>query len=386
MQDSAGNEARRPLDGVRVLDFTRVLAGPYCTALLADLGAEVIKVEPPDGDDYRHVAPFLADRSSAMFASVNRGKKGLCLDLKLDEHRAIARELASRSDVVIENFRPGVASRLGIGWSDLSALNPTLVYTSISGFGQDGPNAGRPAYDIILQGLTGLMEITGDPAGEPMPVGEPIADILTGVFAAWAVTTALFDRERTGRGRYIDVSMFDCMVAVQPTAVARYLATGEVPRRVGSRHPLSAPFGAFKARDGQAIIAVLNKRLFDKLANCIGDPGLATDPRFATDWDRLQNEALLRARIEEWLGNHTVDEAVALLIDAGVPAGPVGTIGSALNSDQTRHRPVLQSVRDELRSTIQVPEQPVRFAGMARGATGRAPELGEHTEEILKRG
>ena len=373
-----------PLHGVRVLDFTRVLAGPYCTALLADIGAEVIKVEPPQGDDYRHIGPFHSDGSSALFESVNRGKHSIVLDLTCPEDRAIALQLAQNVDVVVENFRPGVADKLGVGWVALSAVNPRLVYASISGFGQDGPNSRRPAYDFILQAMSGIMSITGETDGSAMPVGESIADVASGLFASWAILAALLSRNSTNVGRRVDLGMFDAMIALQPTAVARYLATGDVPGRVGNRHALSAPFGSFRAGDGDVVITVLNEKLFAVLATCMDRPDLLKDPRFSSDPLRLRHETDLRREIEGWLANLSVADAVALLVKAGVPAAAVATIKDALSSQQATMRPVLQSVDHPSLGLIEVPEQPARFSMAARGRTGRAPRLGEHQADIAK--
>ena len=258
-----------PLAGVVVVDFSRVLAGPYATALLADLGARVIKVEPRDGDDYRHVGPWLGGES-ALFASINRGKESIALDLKEASDLELALQLCDRADVVVENFRPGVAAKLGIGAEALMARNPRLVYASISGFGQTGPMRERPAYDIIVQALTGLMSINGDPAGPPTLVGESIGDVAAGLYGSWAILAALYQRERTGAGCRSDLAMFDALLAMMPLATTRYLATGKVPQRVGNRHSLSAPFGAFRTGDGHVIVAVLNERLFEQFCGAIG--------------------------------------------------------------------------------------------------------------------
>lgn len=236
----------RPLDGVRILDFTRVLAGPLSTALLADLGAEVVKIEPPQGDDYRAIGP-MNNGESALFTVMNRNKQSLVLDLKHPEAVALVREMAAQADVVVENFRPGVAERLGIGASQLRALNPRLVYVSVSGFGQTGPLAHRPAYDIIVQAMSGLMEATGEPDGAPTVVGEAVSDVVAGLFASWATLAALLQARATGQGQQVDVAMFDTTLSFLATSVARYLFTGRPARRVGNRHPLSAPFGVYRA-------------------------------------------------------------------------------------------------------------------------------------------
>ncbi|MCE1237328.1 MAG: CoA transferase [Hyphomicrobiales bacterium] len=376
--NEAGPSAGRPLAGVRILDFTRVLSGPYATALLADLGADVIKVESPGGDDYRHVGPFLSDGSSAIFEAVNRGKRGVVLDLATAEGRALSVALARAADVVVENFRPGVADKLGIGWTALSAENPRLIHASISGFGQTGPDARRPAYDIVVQALSGLMHVTGEPDGEPTLVGESIADVVSGLFAALGIAAALAERATTGRGRRIDVSMFDALMALQPLVVARCLTTGEAPMRVGNRHPLSAPFGAFAAGRGAFVVAVLNEKLFSALCETIGRPELAGDPRFSSDPDRLANEADLRAAIEAWAADLSAAEAVARLDVAGVPSAEVADTAAALAGAEARGRPITQTAERAGAAAQRVPEQPIHFDGASRGLTAAAPRLGEH--------
>jgi CoA:oxalate CoA-transferase len=375
----------RSLSGVRVLDFTRVLAGPYCTALLADLGADVIKVEPPSGDDYRHIGPFLSGSESALFQAVNRGKRSIVLDLARPEHLAAARRLAAEVDVVVENYRPGVADKLGIGWDTLSALNPRLVYASISGFGQTGEAASRPAYDIIVQALGGLMSVTGDPDREPTLIGESVADVVAGLFGSWAILAALVERSRTGRGKRIDLAMLDAMIALQPLVVARCLATGEAPKRVGNRHALSAPFGVFRAADGPIVLAVLNTKLFGILAKVLGRPELAEDPLFRTDAARLTNEAALKTVIESWTGSRTKRDAVAELTRAGIPAAEIRDMQEALSSPEVQSRGVLQDVEHPTLGVLKVPEQPVHFLGSTRGGARAAPALGADTLAILGR-
>lgn len=379
MPQSDRPEARTgPLAGVRVLDFSRVLAGPYCSALLADLGADVLKVEAPQGDDYRHIGPFYEDGSSVLFEAVNRGKRGVVLDLSGPEGRAVAKRLARSADVVIENFRPGVADRLGIGWAALSKENPRLIHASISGFGQSGPDAARPAYDIVLQAMSGIMASTGEADGPPTLIGEPIADVASGLFGSWAILAALYERERTGCGRRIDLAMFDAMIALQPLSVARTLATGAPPRRVGNRNALSAPFGAFAASDGEFVLAVLNPKLFAVLAGLIGRTEIVTDPRFTSDSSRLRHESELRAIIEAWSLQRTASEAVAALVAAGIPAAEVADMGGALAQAERSGRAVVQEASHPALGTIKVPDQPARFEGLARGVAQAAPRLGEH--------
>ena len=371
----------RPLSGLRILDFTRVLAGPYCTALLADLGADVIKVESPGGDDYRHIGPFV-DGESALFLAVNRGKRSIVLDLAQPDDLSIALALARSSDVVVENFRPGVADKLGIGWDALSAQNASLVYASISGFGQTGAQSTRPAYDIIVQALSGIMAVTGQPDGPPTLIGESIGDVVAAIFASWSIMAALVERGRTGRGRRLDVAMLDAMIALQPLVVARYLAAGVAPMRVGNRHPLSAPFGVFRASDASFVVAVLNDKLFAALTTVIGAPDAARDPRFATDTLRSANEPALRALIEQWSMRRTAADAVDALMAAGVPAAGIETIAQALDSRQAAARDPLQQMEHPVLGAIRTLEQPVRFAGASRGGVAAAPMLGQHSAEI----
>lgn len=369
-----------PLHGLTVVDFSRVLAGPFCTALMADLGARVIKIEPPQGDDYRHIGPFVGG-DSALFAFANRGKQSISLDLKKPADLEFALQLADHADVVVENFRPGVADRIGIGAEVLLARNERLVYASISGFGQSGPMRERPAYDIIVQALTGLMSITGDPDGPPTMVGEAFGDLTAGLYASWAILAALHQRERTGQGCRIDLAMFDALLSMMPTATCRYVSTGQVPERVGNRHPLSAPFGAFRTGDGHVVVAVLNQRLFEQFCNVIDRPDLLADPRFKSDSERTANEGALRAAFEAWSTARSTDMVVAQLSAAGVPAAPIDDVGAAVDSDHTRHRRLFRAAKVGDQS-FRVPEQPAAFSTMQRGAASQVPRLGEHAESV----
>ncbi len=374
----------QPMQGLRVLDFTRVLAGPLATALLADLGAEVIKVEPPQGDDYRGIGP-MRNGESALFTVMNRGKKSLVLDLKQAAAVALVLELAAQVDVVVENFRPGVAERLGIGYAAMSRCNPKLVYVSVSGFGQTGPLANRPAYDVIIQAMSGLMEATGDPQGPPTMVGEAVSDVVAGLFASWAILAALHQTGRTGQGQHVDVAMFDTTLSFLATSVARYSFTGQSARRVGNRHPLSAPFGVYRALDGHFALAVLNTKLFTALAAAMGQPDWGAQERFSSDEQRSLLEPELRGVIEAWAGGHTVNDVVALLEQAGVPAAPIWNIAQALESPQAMARGLLQPLDDERLPGLRVPVQPVQFGGSQRSRPPRAPALGQHTDDVLGR-
>lgn len=310
------------LSGVRVLDFSRMVAGPMCTALLADIGADVLKIEPPQGDDARHIFPF-ANGESALFMMLNRNKKGLVLDLKSDVDRQCVYRMVIDADVVIENYRPGVAERLGIDYATLAKINPKLVYASISGFGQSGPMSQRPSYDIIAQAMTGLMSVTGAPDGGPTQLSESFGDMSAGIYAAWSICAALHGRNQSGAGCYIDVALFDTLFSMMMTSQTQVLVEGKCPGRVGNRHPVSTPFGSFRARDGSVIIAVANDQLFLRLARAMQRPEIATDPRFASDHKRTEAEPALRRIIEEWSTKLSVSEVMAALDREGVPCCPI---------------------------------------------------------------
>ena len=373
-----------PLRDLRVLDFTRVLSGPFTTALLADLGAEVVKVEAPRGDEYRHIGPFRAGES-ALFQLVNRNKLGLELNLKEPASQELARRLAGAADVVVENFRPGVAARLGIGYTALATANPRLVYASISGFGQTGARRDLPAFDLVAQATSGLMAMTGNPTGPPTRVGESIGDLAAGLFCSWAILAALYQRQRTGRGCQLDVAMVDSLVALLPTAFAQWMFGTIAPTRTGNRHPLSTPFGTFRVRDGHIVICVLNLAQFQNLANCIGRPELTEDPRFASDELRTRNEPSLTPLIEEWLATRTAVAAARQLNDAGVPASTIEEPKAVFEGDYVADRQLLTQVQHSVLGSIPTMEQPVHFSGHARGRQRAAPSLGADSVLVLRR-
>ncbi|MCK0151725.1 CoA transferase [Marivita sp. S6314] len=372
----------KPLSGVRVLDFTRVLAGPYCTAMMADLGAEVIKVEAQHGDDYRHIGPF-KDGESLLFQAVNRGKRSIALDLKSPDAIATVKALLVDCDVIIENFRPGVMDKLGLGFDALHAEFPKLVYVSVSGFGQTGPNTRQPAYDIIVQAMSGLMDATGAPDGAPTMVGEAIGDVAGGVFAAWGTMVALFERSRTGLGRHVDVALFDSLVSMMPILACRTLMADESPVRTGNRHPLSAPFGTYAAQGGHFAVAVLNDRLFATFCTVIDAPALVQDPRFATDALRRVNEPALAEVIEGWAETKPVDAVVAALLDAGIPASTIQSVAQAWTSPQASARVLASDVYHPVLGALTTPEQPVHFSGVPRGNRAPAPALNADGPDIL---
>ncbi|MGO2453107.1 MULTISPECIES: CaiB/BaiF CoA transferase family protein [Pseudomonas] len=366
------------LKGVRVLDLSRVLAGPHCTAMLADLGADVIKFEVPGhGDDSRHLGPF-KDGESVYFGLINRGKRSVEMDFKSPTDRARLYELVRDADVVVENFRPGVTRRLGIDFDTLKQHNPRLIYASISGFGQHGPLSGNPAYDIVAQAMSGLMSVTGFAETGPTRSGEAIGDLCAGVYAAWAISSALFARERHAPGaQYIDVAMFDVLFSLQMTGLSNLFAKGVAPGLVGNRHPVSTPFDTYRAADGQVVIAVASNKLFQRLCECLGNPALGTDPRFADDPQRTINEPALRAEIENWTQQLSVDQVCDILLDAGVPSSPVWNLAQAADSEQAQVRQLL--IRPEGSAQPLVP-QPVFFNGHKPHAVAHAPRLGADNE------
>lgn len=372
-----------PLSGVRVLDLTRAMAGPFCTMLLGDLGADVIKVEPPWGDETRSWRPPEMAGEAAYFLSVNRNKRSLALDLRREEAREVLRRLAARSDVLVENFRPGVAKELGLSYDELARGNAGLIYCSISGFGQQGPLRDRPGYDLVALAMSGLMEITGEPGRPPVKFGVPIADITAGLFAALSILSALLLRAKTGRGAFIDTSLFEAQLAILTHQAMHYFATGEEPSRMGSAHPSIAPYQAFRARDGYLILAVGNDRLFARLGEALGRPELIRDPRFATNEARVRHRAELAELLERELAKADVAFWVSRLGAEGVPCAPVRKVGEALRDEHVRARGLLQEVQVE---GAPVPQLlfPALFDGARPPARLPPPRLGQHTEQVLE--
>ena len=374
---------RNLLDGVRILDLTRVMSGPFCTAMLADLGAEVIKIEMPGfGEEGRHFAPY-KDGHSTYFMLLNRGKKSVAIDLKSDEGVALVRDLARISDVVVENFRPGVAARLGLDHETLRAADPALVYASISGFGQEGPYAKWPAFDLVIQAMSGLMSITGEPDGRPTAVGESLADVATGMFASWGILAALLDREKTGEGRYLEVAMLDSVYSTLLTGLSRELFTGGHAVRAGNRHPETYPVDSFSARDGDFVLVGFADTVFHNIAKTIGRPELAEDPRFRDNAARNAHEAELRAIVAKWAAGRTCGEAVAALQEAGVPCGPVWSLDDVTRSSHATARGLVVTGKNQALGDIPLVPQPVHFAGAPRPQNQNAPMLGEDTDRVL---
>jgi len=364
----------RPLDGVLVLDLTRVLAGPFCTMLLGELGARVIKVERRGGGDpARGFGPFL-DGRSLYFAFINRGKESIALDLKDAGDRALVERIAARADVLVENFRPGVLERLGLGYDALAARNPRLVYASASGFGQTGPWSGLPAYDTVIQAMSGLMSETGFPDGPPTRVGASIADLTTGVYTVAAIATALYARERTGRGTRIDVAMLDAMLSYLEHGFMHLAAYGEPPGRIGNRHPSITPFDTYATADRQIVICAGDERLFAKLCAALGRDEIARDPRFAGNALRTENEPALKAELERTLRTRDADAWLATLTEAGIPCAPINDVATVGASPQVAARNMLVTA-----GGVAMPGNPIKLAGYADPATRvEAPTLDQH--------
>ena len=368
------------LTGLKILDLTRVMAGPFCTALLADLGAEVIKLEPPQGDDYRHIGPFVQGES-ALFTLMNRGKQSIVLDLKDADAQATARAIALHCDVVVENFRPGVASRLGLG-PELRQDKPNLIYASISGFGQTGPDAHLPAYDLVAQAMSGLMAATGEAGGKPLKVGESYGDLMAGLYASWAILAALYRRNATGEGSTIDVAMFDALFSLLPTSHALQFYAGRTPTPVGNRHPLSTPFGCFACADGQAVIAVLGDRQWQALCTLIGSD-MGQDAALATDEGRTLQEPRIKAAIEAWTLPRPMAEVVAALNAAGIPTAQVQSLAQAAASPHAQARQLVAQMAHPTLGHSAIVGQPVRFDGAKPIASTSAPQLGADGANIL---
>ncbi|WP_067452042.1 CaiB/BaiF CoA transferase family protein [Actinomadura macra] len=364
------------LDGVRVLDLGRVLSGPFCGRILADLGAEVIKIEPPTGDDGRHFGPFY-DGTSSYHRLLNRNKFGITLDLKSDEGRQTLTELVRRSDVLIENFRPGVIDRLGFSPARLLEINPRLVAVSISGYGRTGPLSDQPAYDLIVQAMSGLMSVTGPDGGPPARLGASIGDIVPGMYAATAVLAALHQRTRSGRGQHIDVAMFDGLLSILESVAMRALLTDEPIAPTGSHHAISAPFGTFATSDQPIAIAVANDPLFAAFASALGHPEWTDDARFRTDAERGRNRHELQKELEAALTGWTRDGAIAALSAAGVPCGPVLDVRESLRHPQVSARGMVRTEADGFPTL----DNGFRMVGSREGGTA-APALGQHNDLV----
>jgi CoA:oxalate CoA-transferase len=379
-----------PFSGLLVVDLTRVLAGPYCAMMLADMGARVIKVEPPvKGDDSRHYGPYLTAKSgkvkSGYFISVNRGKESIALDLKNDADRRVFEALLVRADVLIENYRGGTMEKLGYGYDTLKDKYPRLIYAAVSGFGHTGPYAKRPAYDMIAQAMGGVMSLTGHPGGPPTRVGTSTGDITAALFATIGIVTALYDREKTGRGQKVDVAMLDSQVAVLENAISRYVATGEVPGKLGSRHPSIAPFAAFATKDGHIAIAAGNDDIWVRVCRVLGREDLIADERLRTNPSRVAHVDAMAVEMEKALAAKPSKEWLALLEAAGVPCGPLNNVADVMADPQVLARNMIVESLDPDLGPIRMQGNPIKLSAHEDAKTrGPAPELDGDREAILR--
>jgi CoA:oxalate CoA-transferase len=373
-----------PLSGIVVVDLSRILAGPYCTLLMAEMGARVIKVEPPKGgDDARAYGPFVHGKST-YFASVNRGKESIALDLKAEADRRIFDKLLEKADVIVENFRPGTMEKLGYGWDTLHKKYPKLIYAAASGFGHSGPNSRDPAYDMVVQGMGGIMSITGNEGQPPSRVGMSIGDIGAGLFTAVAVNAALVHRLKTGESTKVDIAMFDCQLALLENAVMRYTVEGEVPGPLGARHPTITPFQAFRTADGSIIIAAGNDGLFIKTCEALGRPDVSGSADYKTNALRLKHHKKLEHELETVLKGKTTAHWLAVLAEAGVPAGPINNVKQALEHPQVEARNMLVEVPDGSGGTLKLAGNPLKMSAFDDPKTrSPAPDLDRDRDAIL---
>jgi crotonobetainyl-CoA:carnitine CoA-transferase CaiB-like acyl-CoA transferase len=373
-----------PLAGTTVLDLTRVLSGPYCTMMLADLGARVIKVEHPGkGDDTRHWGPPFVGSESAYFLSVNRNKESISLEFKHPLGREVLDRLISRSDVLVENFKPGTLDRAGFGWETIHARHPRLVYASISGYGQTGPRSSEPGYDAVIQAEGGLMSVTGAGDGPAYRLGVAISDIVAGMFAAQGITAALVARERTGQGQRVDIGMLDTTAALLTYQAGNYFATGHVPARLGNRHPTIAPYETLPTADGEIVVAVGNDSLWQRFCLAIDRPDLAVDPRFRTNRDRLTNYALMKPELDRALTSRTRAEWTACFRTAGVPCGAVRDVGEVLADPQIAARDMVATLAHPTAGSTRVVGTPIKLSDTPASVRTPPPTLGQHTDAVL---
>lgn len=374
----------QPLSGIRILDLTRIVSGPFATMLLGDLGAEIIKIEEPgSGDESRTYGPPFINGESAYFLSVNRNKKSCAINLKTPEGIALIKELALKSDVIIENFRPGTLKKFGINYDELKTQNPGLIYCAITGFGQTGPDSHRPGYDLIIQGESGVMDITGDPNGPPTKVGTSIADLLTGQFASQGVLAALVERSRTGVGRRVEVAMYDCLASLLTFNAGGYFATGNIPKRKGNVHPSIVPYETFETSDGWINIGVANDKFWGSFCKIIDRLDLQNDPRFAKASDRVKNRNDLLPEIKAIIKKNTRANWMQLLDKAGIPSGMIKTVGEVCDSEQLVSRGMILNMPHPTAGNVKNIDSPLRFDDKNDELHSAPPVLGQHTREIL---
>jgi len=375
-------EPAGPLSGITVIDLTRALAGPYGTMLLAELGARIIKVEPPGGDEARKVGPHVGGQS-AYFMSLNRGKESIELDLKDEADRAVFETMVRRADVLCENYRAGTMEKLGYGWAVLRTLNPRLIYAATSGFGQTGPYCHRPAFDMVVQAMGGIMSITGHPGGAPTRVGTSIGDIAAGLFTALGVTSGLQHRTQTGEGLMIDVAMLDSQVSLLENAVARYSATGMAPGPLGARHPAVAPFDAYRTADGHIIVAAGHDTMYQRFATAVGRPGWLDDSRFESLAQRLEHVDALKAEIESLFVTESTDHWLQLLERADIPCGPIHSVPDLFRDPQIADRNMIVTVDDPAAGTMKLSGLPIKTSAYQdRNTRSPMPRLNQHGDDL----
>jgi crotonobetainyl-CoA:carnitine CoA-transferase CaiB-like acyl-CoA transferase len=374
---------RLPLEGVTVLDFSRILAGPFCTMMLGDMGADILKIEPPKGDDCRHWGPPFVDGESAYFLAVNRNKKSLCLDLKKEKGKDVLHRLLDTVDILIENFRPGTMDRLGLGYTALKERRPSLIYASISGYGQTGPLRERPGYDAVMQGEGGWMGLTGEPDGMPMKVGASLADILTGMMACEGILAALYRREKTGRGERIDVSLFDSVLSTLCYQAQGFLMTGELPNRLGNRHSSLTPYETFRTADSHVIVGVGNDSLWQRFVAVVGSPELDV-PEFEVNAVRVARYDELALLLEPIFASKSTDVWVSLLDKAGIPVGRVQNVAEVFENPQIESRHMKLRVQHPKLGELTLTGNPIKLLEAGERDHAPPPMLGEHTETVLR--
>lgn len=374
----------QPLKGLLVIDLTRVLAGPYCTLLLADLGARVIKVEQPGvGDDSRQIGPFI-EGESAYFMSINRNKESIALDLKNPQDRRIFEKMLAQADVLVENFRPGTMNKLGYSWEFLHQQYPKLVYTSVSGFGQTGPYSNRPAYDMVVQAMGGIMSLTGHNTSAPTRVGVSIGDLAAGLYAAVGTQAALIQRMQTGKGNRVDIAMLDCQVALLENSIARYQIDQKVPQPIGSRHPSITPFDVFKAKDGWMVIAAGNDLLFNRLLDTLGMPELKADSRFESNPKRCEHHVELKALIENRLQEDSSAHWIEKLLANNIPTGEFNNVEQVLSNPQIKSRDMLMDVRTSTGKNLKVAANPIKIGHSRKHLQRNPPSLDQDRNALLR--
>ena len=373
------------LEGVKVLDLTQLMAGPYCTMMLADMGADVVKVEKPNGgDDTRRMGPPFIEGESAAFLGINRNKRSIVIDLRSDSGRELAQRMARGSDILVQNFRPGALERMGLGYEQVREINPALVYCTISGFGATGPYARRGGFDLVAQGMSGLMSVTGHAGGPPAKIGVPICDLNAGMFGAIGILTAYINRLRTGQGQHVDTSLLEGGIAYTFWESAMYFATGDIPEPMGSAHRLTAPYQAFETSDGYVNIGAANQANWERLCVAIGRDELVADPRFVEPRDRMNNVDELVSTLEGTFAQHTSDHWLEILEAADVPAGPINDLAQVYNDPQVRAREMMVETDHPVAGRVKNIGIPIKLSETPGRLQRPAPTLGQHTDEVLR--